>query len=519
MILGLVATTACGDVLEPARLGPEDLSRAEVSGGGQVGTVDEPLAEPVTVRLTTRKGAGAGDVTLEWRALDGSGRGRFPTTRTNAEGRSTNQWVLGRRSGAQALEIRAVLPDGAVAVDTVLATAEPGPVASLVIEGDTARTLVLGDTFRVALRAADLFGNPVPTGEAAVRWSSTDPAVAAVDSTGKVRAAGFGAATLEARAGTESVRVRLRVSARAEVVPIALPGAVQPMLFDVVGNGGRMAAIAWDGAAGRSYLLSRAGAAWNVQEVPARPNSLHVTSAGLALAGTENGPVYLSDRDGLWNPFPPLPSLSLVTGVGDRVFARRDNSSIHVYRLDDTGLVDLLLPSRYQRTPFRLFAAESSTDVYAAVDSLYRTVLMHWDGSEWNRVLTPGDTTPLGIFRLRGEPRGGPVWGWSGNDESLLYRIRGGVAEPVALPPGVRAGFNTPVAVSPDGQPYVLLTDRIVYRTASGWKTMPVPGDWSATAIWPEAEGVAWVGARRPSGMSGSLVAWEVAFLRITAVQ
>jgi hypothetical protein len=515
LLVILAAASACGDIAQPTALAPADLAQAEVRGDGQKGTVDAPLADSVAVTVTSRGGTPARDVTLEWRVLgEGGGAARFPTTRTDQEGRSANVWVLGRRSGEYALEIRAVLPEGAIALDTVHATASAGPVTTLALQGDTSRTLVLQDTVRLALSAADRFGNPIDSAALRAQWSTGDAAVAAVDSAGRVRAVGFGATTVEARAGTQSARLRLRVDARVEVFPVTFPGEVLPPITGMTGNGTRVVATAR--GENSTYLLSLDGSRWTAQRIaPQRPSGQHVTPEGAALISTEYS-TYISGPDGRWTSFAPIPFQSSITGVGEKIFARKDDSSVHIYRLDGEQVTDLRLPSRYLPGAFRLFGVVSPTDVYAAVDSAYYTILMHWDGAGWSRVLTPGDTTPLLVYRVQGAPNGGVLWGWADNT-STMYRIRGGVAERVELPPATRADYNATVAVSEAGQPYLLYPGRIVYQTAAGWRSLPIPGDWTGTTLWPAADGVVWVGARRLTGVdSAGQTTWEVAFLRIT---
>ena len=73
---------------------------------------------------------------------------------------------------------------------------------SVVVEPAEATLSALGNTLRLTARAFDANGNEVP--DAQFSWASSDAAVATVDNTGLVTAAGNGTATITASAGTAS---------------------------------------------------------------------------------------------------------------------------------------------------------------------------------------------------------------------------------------------------------------------------------------------------------------------------
>ena len=66
-----------------------------------------------------------------------------------------------------------------------------------------------GDTVRVAMRAFDRNGHPVPS--SALAWTTSDSSVAVVDETGLVTAAGNGSARISAVAGQETAAVEVAV--------------------------------------------------------------------------------------------------------------------------------------------------------------------------------------------------------------------------------------------------------------------------------------------------------------------
>lgn len=513
-LLAALALAGCGDAVRPGELRPEEIARADVRGGGQAGRVGERLADSVVVRVERRGGGPAADLTLEWRVLtEGGGEARFPTTRTDAAGRSANVWLLGPRAGEHRLELRAVLPAGAVVLDTVMAAAAPGPVASVEVVGDTVRMLALGDTLRLAARALDRYDNPVPG--VAPQWSAGPGGAVVVEAGGRVRGAGFGAGIAEARAAGRSARVHLRVSARVEVFPVAGVSTAWAQVGPIVGNGGRLLAL----ASGRVYAFD--GSAWAARPeiVDAAAGSLHVTPSGWAFAGTSRGG--FNSRPGSeWTPYAPLAGTRSVGGAGETVFAATSPAAgpPSVYRLDGERLVDLGFPTRYAASWRTQLVAGGPADLYVfARDSAYRDELLHWDGAGWKVVRAPDGAGPLAFWRFAAHPDGGPAWG-SFYDPGPLYRVEDGVAERVELPAGARGEHVVSLAVSAAGEPYVLLAERVVYRTAAGWRAVPVPGEWTPSGIWPAVEGVVWLGATRPAGVDAAgRQTYELAFLRITA--
>lgn len=84
---------ACGDGPSEPAPGPSPAAIVAVSGQGQEGTVGEPLAEPLVVRVTDPSGAGVRGVPVTWRILSGAGGlrrgtelGTTATAGTDAEG-------------------------------------------------------------------------------------------------------------------------------------------------------------------------------------------------------------------------------------------------------------------------------------------------------------------------------------------------------------------------------------------------------------------------------------------------
>jgi hypothetical protein len=538
--LALPALAACSDTLRPGDLVPADLGGETVRGDGQAAPAGEPLPDSVVVRVLGRGGAPAREVTLEWRVLSqGGGELRFPTTRTGPDGRSGNAWILGPRAGEHQAEVRAVLPGGVVVVDTVRATARAGEPATLEVEGDTLRALAVGDTVRPALRARDRFGNVVPAAQARPAWQSLTPALASVDSAGRVRALQLGDAVLEARAGTATARLRLAVAAVVDVFPVDVGARFFPGVAAIHRGGGRLAAVGaatvYDGMQSRGIALGYAfdGSRWTAQTLDPTPaelsaTSLHVTPAGRAYAATRYssgsaGGVYTSLPGAGWTSIAALRQGLGVAGSGDVLFvsARRPRSagwldSLAVYRLAGEQLVDLRLPPELDRAFFAATLAAADGDELYLAGSGYPAA--YWNGSAWSAVRQAGSADSVRLHLLSAHPQAGTAWGIVEDATRRLFRLRGGVAERVAFPlERPTDDWVRSVAVDPDGDPYLSFSGGVLVRDSRGWRTLPVPGEWTpTTGLWPEADGSVWVAATRPLGRTPTGAAdRQLAFLRI----
>ncbi|HEU0079324.1 MAG TPA: hypothetical protein VFQ76_16840, partial [Longimicrobiaceae bacterium] len=453
-------------------------------------------------------------------------------TRTGDQGRSGNVWILGPRAGEHAAEVRAVLPEGTVVVDTVRATAAAAAPAVVEVVGDTVRTLAVGDTVRPALRVRDRFGNEVPASQAPVTWRSLAPAVVSVDSAGRARALELGDAVLEAKAGTAAARLRVAVSAVVDVFPVDAGALLSPRVVAIQRGGGRLVAVGeaqvYDGQTHRGVPLGYAfaGSAWTSQSIAPgtldlRVTSLHVAPAGRAFAATQGG-VYSSLPGPGWAPHARLRDALHLAGSGDVLFVgvRRPTAvgwtdSLAVYRYAGDELTDLRLPPEYG-LPW--YAASLAA---ASADELYLTgytTTSYWNGSGWSAVREAGATADLALYQLAAHPQGGAVWGIDYGWPRRLFRLRAGVAERVPFPLERKADeYGTRIAVDGDGNPFLSFSGGVLALDARGWRTLPIPGEWTATgALWPEPDGTVWVAATRPivrSPAGGAAV--QLAILRI----
>lgn len=197
-----------------------------LSGDDQTATVDQTLPQPVVVRAVTATGGGVPDVQVDF-APAGGGEAAPASATTDASGRAETTWRLGRSAGPQELRISAPgLPQRMVG-----ATAEPGPVAAVMLTPATVQLGGIGATRDMQASAADQFGNAVEV--AAFDWVSADPSVVTVDGSGRVTAVDFGSTQVTASTAGESASATVTV-----VDPSAVPSvsAVEPATLQPSGQ-------------------------------------------------------------------------------------------------------------------------------------------------------------------------------------------------------------------------------------------------------------------------------------------
>jgi Big-like domain-containing protein len=165
---------ACGEDLALPDSSGASLELSVMSGNGQTGTVGEPLAQPLVIKVLAEGGQPvAGRQVALLPSGDGSGNLDPDTVETNEEGQAVASWTLGTVPGAQSGEARLV---------TDLETPPRAPFQASAVAGtpDTIRALSpLNQPGRrgeqvespLVVVAVDRFGNPVAG--ATVRWAVT----------------------------------------------------------------------------------------------------------------------------------------------------------------------------------------------------------------------------------------------------------------------------------------------------------------------------------------------------------
>jgi hypothetical protein len=156
------ATALASDPAELARVSARELS----------GTVGQPLADPLVVRILDAYGNGVAGVAVTWSTEHGSFSAA--STESDGEGFARSVWTLGTGSGDQRAIAR-------TPIDSVDFTAEaaPGAVSRVHITPDTLGVLHRA-IVQVEASAFDIYDNRVaPAG--GFEWSSTDAGVAVAE--------------------------------------------------------------------------------------------------------------------------------------------------------------------------------------------------------------------------------------------------------------------------------------------------------------------------------------------------
>ncbi len=163
-----------------------------VSGGGQVGAPSSVLADSIIVRVNDVFGNAVPSVTVApVELLFGT---VSPTSAsTDTTGHAAFRWTLGAATGPQLLELEVV----GRAVNMVSVTANPSNSTVVGTEVNPALDTLnsIGESTQLTAIARDASANQV---SGSFTWSSVSPAVATVDSTGRVTAVANGTTWIHA---------------------------------------------------------------------------------------------------------------------------------------------------------------------------------------------------------------------------------------------------------------------------------------------------------------------------------
>ena len=134
LLLLVLAACGGGDLVLPDEGQPANV-RVD-SGDQQTGTILEPAAESLVVRVTDRFGNPVPNVEIAW-AADGGGEVHPATATTGNDGRAATQRLLGEQPGAYGTTaVATVLPENVVSFTTIAVAAkvvlltQPGPIAT-----------------------------------------------------------------------------------------------------------------------------------------------------------------------------------------------------------------------------------------------------------------------------------------------------------------------------------------------------------------------------------------------------
>jgi hypothetical protein len=150
------------------------LQLSVTSGSGQTGTVGEPLANPLVVKVATESGQPVSGRRVAF-IVGGEGSGSFDpdTAETNDRGEAGSLWTLGTVPGAQSGEARLVTDLETPPHAEFQGTAVAGTPDTIRAMSPTSQTGRRGESVEspLVVLAADRFGNPVPG--VTIRWAVT----------------------------------------------------------------------------------------------------------------------------------------------------------------------------------------------------------------------------------------------------------------------------------------------------------------------------------------------------------
>jgi hypothetical protein len=170
----------------------------KAGGDAQSALAGTNVAVAPSVKVADALGNPIQNVLVTFAVASGGGSVTGGLANTNASGIATvGSWKLGGAIGANTLTATA----GSLTAVTFTATGTVGSASQVNIT-NTAPTLAAGQTFKLTAQALDANNNVVPN--ATITWSTSNSAIATVDTGGTVTGVGSGNATITAASGTGS---------------------------------------------------------------------------------------------------------------------------------------------------------------------------------------------------------------------------------------------------------------------------------------------------------------------------
>jgi Big-like domain-containing protein len=225
----------------PLTVVPVPAALALVSGGGQDAPAGSTLAQPVIVRVLSRRGKPLAGLTVRFRRADVNSTADVAQAQTDADGRAHCAWKLGDLAGRQRL---AANTDGVDTVVTVEAEAEPvsANTRATALADSQAAKIATALAVPVGVRITDTTGRVM--GDLPIRWMVLDGGSitgtsARTDSLGEARATWV----LGPRAGAQHAHALIgdgRTVRPVSLHALALPGA--PAAIGIVSGDAQHAA-------------------------------------------------------------------------------------------------------------------------------------------------------------------------------------------------------------------------------------------------------------------------------------
>jgi hypothetical protein len=183
------------------------------ASSGSQGTATAGQTTPLTLvaKVSDAGGHVVSGASITWSTAFGSITPASAST--DANGQSTAQWTPGTVAGAQTA---AAAVSGLPLTASFTATVNPGAVAKLKVSPDTVKLVALGATGQITTTATDAFDNTTPG--AAVTYTSRDPSIATVSTTGLVTAVANGKTMVDVASGTITAPEPVSVAAVSQAV-------------------------------------------------------------------------------------------------------------------------------------------------------------------------------------------------------------------------------------------------------------------------------------------------------------
>lgn len=222
MVMGLLVSACGGDKATEPEIPPTPTPAALEATGTipESAAAGTALSGPLRVQLLDEEGVPLSGISITWSVVAGGGSLSESASATGANGEASVSWTLGTVAGEN--EARATLEGLAPVVFKVLGVpGDPATVELLLGDGMAADSLAVGDigeSLQLGARVLDEHDNEITA--PVVAWSTSDTAVAVVDTAGLITARGAGSVRITASAGSASREVVILASQKPAKVEI-----------------------------------------------------------------------------------------------------------------------------------------------------------------------------------------------------------------------------------------------------------------------------------------------------------
>lgn len=397
----LVGAYACDEILETIALGEiealvgDDLRLL----AGDTGTL--------AVRVVDEAGEPVPDIVGSWTVVSGGGSVTPTELRTDANGEARTEWTVGSTLGEQVVEAEVDGLDPFEFVATVV-----GPVDTLTVLTDSLAFLALGDTASAEVHAVDGLGQDRSDG---LTWTSRDPAVASVDSVGRVVSEAVGETWVTASASglSDSARVTVtQVAARVQGSP--------PDSIFVLGDSAEAAAAVYDA---NDFEIPGAPVAWSSLDT-----GIVEMRGAWAIAKAVGDADIVAEAEGLADTIPAWVTPPSDPPSWEVVFEGQAYTDIWATSATDVWAITQGTLRRYDGTSWtseRIHDSGSLASIWGSgPDDVWvgsSSLVLHYDGAGWTSEELPSNnnqlqihgTGPSDVFAVSVS---GNIWHYDGAD-------------------------------------------------------------------------------------------------------